>query len=101
LATAIPSVRPVAEAFTQLTGKAGARQIDGAKRFLTCNIGGSVRTSVVVVWEAFWRLAQTAIRRYLLSRGGFGGLRRCINREFPRRFQAPRRERFWRSIENS
>jgi len=28
-----------------------ARQIDGAKRFLTCNTGGSV--SVVVVWEAF------------------------------------------------
>jgi len=57
LATAIPSVRPVCgrllEALTQLTGKAGARQIDGAKRFLTCNIGGSVRTSVEVVWEAF------------------------------------------------
>ena len=46
-------VRQVAEAFTQLTGKAGARQIDGAERFLTCNIGGSVRTSVEVVWEAF------------------------------------------------
>ena len=30
-----------------------ARHIDGAKRFLTCNIGGSVRTSVVVGWEAF------------------------------------------------
>jgi hypothetical protein len=41
------------EAFTQLNGKAGARQIDGAERFLTCNTGGSVRTSVVVVWEAF------------------------------------------------
>ena len=46
-------VRQVAEAFTQLTGKAGARQIDGTERFLTCNTGGSVRTSVVVVWEAF------------------------------------------------
>jgi acetyl-CoA C-acetyltransferase len=44
-------VRQVAEAFKQLTGKAGARQIDGAERFLTCNTGGSV--SVVVVWEAF------------------------------------------------
>ena len=42
----------VAAAFTQLIGKA-ARQIDGAERFLTCNIGGSVRTSVEVVWEAF------------------------------------------------
>ena len=47
------TVRQVAEAFTQLTGKACARHIDGAKRFLTCNIGGSVRTSVVVGWEAF------------------------------------------------
>jgi acetyl-CoA acetyltransferase len=47
------TVRQVAEAFTQLTGKAGARQIDGTERFLTCNTGGSVRTSVVVVWEAF------------------------------------------------
>jgi acetyl-CoA C-acetyltransferase len=46
-------VRQVAEAFTQLTGKAGARQIDGTERFLSCNTGGSVRTSVVVVWEAF------------------------------------------------
>ena len=46
-------VRQVAEAFTQLTGKAGAHQIDGTERFLTCNTGGSVRTSVVVVWEAF------------------------------------------------
>ena len=26
---------------------------DGAERFLISNIGGSVRTSVVVVWEAF------------------------------------------------
>ncbi len=33
--------------------KPGARQIDGAERFLTCNTGGSVRTSVVVGWEAF------------------------------------------------
>ena len=46
-------VRQVAEVFTQLTGKTGARQIDGTERFLTCNTGGSVRTSVEVVWEAF------------------------------------------------
>jgi acetyl-CoA C-acetyltransferase len=46
-------VRQVAAAFTQLTGKAARARIDGAERFLTCNIGGSVRTSVEVVWEAF------------------------------------------------
>ncbi len=45
-------VRQVVEAYQHLTGTAGARQIEGAKRFLTCNIGGSVTTTVVMIWEA-------------------------------------------------
>lgn len=45
-------VRQVAEAFAQLTGRADARQIPGARRFLTCNIGGSLTTTVVMIWEA-------------------------------------------------
>ena len=44
-------VRQVVEAYQHLTGRAGARQIAGAKRFLTCNIGGSVTTTVVMIWE--------------------------------------------------
>lgn len=44
-------VRQVVEAYQQLTGTAGARQIAGAKRFLTCNIGGSLTTTVVMIWE--------------------------------------------------
>ena len=46
-------VRQVAGGVHAAHRQAGARQIDGTERFLTCNIGGSVRTSVVVVWEAF------------------------------------------------
>jgi acetyl-CoA C-acetyltransferase len=45
-------VRQVAEAYQHLTGRAGARQIPGARRFLTCNIGGSLTTTVVMIWEA-------------------------------------------------
>ena len=45
-------VRQVVEAFQHLTGMAGARQIPGARRFLTCNIGGSLTTTVVMIWEA-------------------------------------------------
>lgn len=44
-------VRQVAEAWQQLTGQAKDRQIDGAKRYLTCNIGGSLTTTVVMIWE--------------------------------------------------
>jgi len=45
-------VRQVVEAHQQLTGQAGARQIAGAKHFLTCNIGGSFTTTVVTIWES-------------------------------------------------
>jgi acetyl-CoA C-acetyltransferase len=45
-------VRQVVEAYQHLAGTADARQIAGAKRFLTCNIGGSVTTTVVMIWEA-------------------------------------------------
>lgn len=43
-------VRQVVEAWLQLTNGAGERQIPGAKRFLTFNMGGSVTTSVVMIW---------------------------------------------------
>ena len=33
-----------------LTEQAGARQIDGAKKFLTFNMGGSLTTSVAIIW---------------------------------------------------
>ncbi|MBV9464027.1 MAG: thiolase domain-containing protein [Verrucomicrobiae bacterium] len=44
-------VRQVAECFSQLSGTAGARQIEGARRYLTFNMGGSFTTSVVMIWE--------------------------------------------------
>lgn len=43
-------VRQVAEAWLQLTERAGARQIVGAKKILSFNMGGSVTTSVVMIW---------------------------------------------------
>jgi acetyl-CoA C-acetyltransferase len=45
-------VRQVVDAHQQLTRTAGARQIEGCKRFLTYNIGGSVTTIVVMIWGA-------------------------------------------------
>jgi acetyl-CoA C-acetyltransferase len=44
-------VRQMVEAYQQLTSQAGTRQIAGARRFLTCNIGGSMTTTVVMLWE--------------------------------------------------
>ena len=43
-------VRQVFEAYQQLTGQAGKRQIEGAKRYLTFNMGGSLTTSVAMIW---------------------------------------------------
>ncbi|MFN2542088.1 MAG: thiolase family protein, partial [Chthoniobacterales bacterium] len=43
-------VRQVVEAYQHLTGQAGARQIPNAQRFLTFNMGGSLTTSVAMVW---------------------------------------------------
>jgi acetyl-CoA acetyltransferase len=43
-------VRQVVSACQQLTGVAGAHQVEGAKRVLTFNMGGSVTTSVVMIW---------------------------------------------------
>ena len=45
-------VRQVAEAYAQLTEQAGARQVPGASRYLTFNMGGTVTTSVVMIWGA-------------------------------------------------
>ncbi len=43
-------VRQVVEAYQHLSGQAGARQIENAKRFLTFNMGGSLTTSVAMIW---------------------------------------------------
>ncbi|HEY8834138.1 MAG TPA: hypothetical protein VIM09_01035 [Chthoniobacterales bacterium] len=43
-------VRQVFEAYQHLTGQAGARQIEGARKFLTFNMGGSLTTSVAMIW---------------------------------------------------
>ncbi len=43
-------VRQVVEANQHLTEQAGARQIKGAKKFLTFNMGGSLTTSVAMIW---------------------------------------------------
>jgi acetyl-CoA acetyltransferase len=43
-------VRQVVETYQQLTSSAGERQVDGARRYLTFNMGGSVTTSVVMIW---------------------------------------------------
>jgi acetyl-CoA acetyltransferase len=40
------------EVFEQLRGLAGGRQVDGARRMLTHNVGGSGATCAVHVWEA-------------------------------------------------
>jgi acetyl-CoA C-acetyltransferase len=44
-------VRQVFEAYQHLTEQAGGRQIEGAKRFLTFNMGGSLTTSVAMIWS--------------------------------------------------
>ena len=43
-------VRQAFEAYQQLTQQAGARQIENAKKFLTFNMGGSLTTSVAMIW---------------------------------------------------
>ena len=43
-------VRQVVEAYMQLARRAGARQVEGARRYLTFNMGGSVTTSVTMIW---------------------------------------------------
>jgi acetyl-CoA C-acetyltransferase len=43
-------VRQVVEAYQHLTERAGARQVHGARRYLTFNMGGSVTTNVTMIW---------------------------------------------------
>jgi acetyl-CoA C-acetyltransferase len=43
-------VRQVVEAYGQLNGSAGDHQVQGVERFLTFNMGGSMTTSVVMIW---------------------------------------------------
>ena len=42
--------RQVAEAFVQLIQEIGPRQVPGARHYLTFNMGGSMTTSVVIIW---------------------------------------------------
>lgn len=44
-------VRQVVEVFRQLTKTAGKNQIQDAQYFLTFNMGGSMTTNVVMIWE--------------------------------------------------
>ena len=43
-------VRQLCEMFAHLTGAAGERQIEGASRYLTFNMGGSFTTNVCGIW---------------------------------------------------
>jgi acetyl-CoA C-acetyltransferase len=43
-------VRQVVEAFQQLTGQAGRRQIENLRRYLTFNMGGSMTTNCTMIW---------------------------------------------------
>jgi len=43
-------VRQVFEAYQHITNQAGARQIKNVRRFLTFNMGGSLTTSVAMIW---------------------------------------------------
>ena len=44
-------VRQVVEAYQQLTGQAGKRQIENARRYLTFNMGGSMTTNCTMIWS--------------------------------------------------
>ena len=43
-------VRQVVEGYQQLMSQGGARQIENCKKFLTFNMGGSLTTSVAMIW---------------------------------------------------
>ena len=45
-------VRMVLDAARQVTGAAGVQQVEGARRVLTVNVGGSFTTAVCFVVEA-------------------------------------------------
>jgi acetyl-CoA C-acetyltransferase len=45
-------VRQVDEMYRQLTDRADARQIPGARRYATPNVGGSLTTTVVMLWQS-------------------------------------------------
>jgi acetyl-CoA C-acetyltransferase len=52
-------VRQIAEVFRQLTGTAANSQVEGARRMLTFNMGGSFTTNVVMIWERSGHAAAT------------------------------------------
>jgi acetyl-CoA acetyltransferase len=44
-------VRQAVEAYRQLTATAGDRQIDGARNYLTFNMGGTMTTNITMIWS--------------------------------------------------
>jgi acetyl-CoA acetyltransferase len=44
-------VRQVVEMFRQVCGEAGERQVDGARTVMTFNMGGSLTTSLAMIWR--------------------------------------------------
>jgi len=44
-------VRQVVEVFQQARGEAGERQVEGARTFMTFNMGGSMTTNVAMIWR--------------------------------------------------
>ena len=54
-------VRQVFDAYQQLTEQAGARQIENVKKFLTFNMGGSLTTSVAMVWGRDKRHGESSV----------------------------------------
>jgi len=44
-------VRQVVEMFRQVNEEAGERQVPGAKTVMTFNMGGSLTTSVAMIWR--------------------------------------------------
>ena len=46
----VTGVRQVVEMFKQICEEAGERQVPGAKTVMTFNMGGSLTTSVAMIW---------------------------------------------------
>ena len=73
-------VRQVAEAYLHLTGRAGERQIEGARRMLCFNMGGSFTTAVVTIWGV-GRMRRTTTRRKPPARSVANGGASCFGYE--------------------
>ena len=104
MATAIPSVRPVCGRLLRRSRSSQAKRARARSTAQSVFLPATpAAASGRVLWWSGKRFSDWRRRRSgaFFSRGEIWRIARCINQEFPRRFQAPRRERFWRSIENS